>query len=136
MDLGSLICLPKGAKCSECPLEQECLGKNEPELYTQTKKKVYESLELFYGIWIKENRVALKVSTEQMYRDMLVLPTVDPLEENFLGEFKHSYTKYRLSVKLYETEELEGEFVWINIQELENSPISSLTKKAQKFFQS
>ena len=134
MDLGSLICLPKNPKCEECPLQEECKGKNEPELYTQTKKKEYESLELFYGVFIQNNQVALKISTERMYKDMLVFPTVDPIEEDFLGEFKHSYTKYRLSVNLYKIEELEGEIVWIDLDKLKSSPISSLTKKAQKFF--
>ena len=134
MDLGSLVCLPKNAKCTECPLEKECLGKNEPELYTQTKKTQYESLELFYGVYIKENKIALQVSKERMYKDMLILPTVDPTEENFLGEFKHSYTKYRLKVKLYTLDELDAEVTWIDLDELENAPISSLTKKAQRFF--
>ena len=134
MDLGSLICLPKNPKCNECPLQEECLGKSEPELYTQTKKKEYESLELFYGVLIKDNKIALKVSTERMYRDMLVLPTVDPIEEDYLGKFKHSYTKYRLSVNLYNVEELDGEIIWIDLNKFNEAPISSLTKKAQKFF--
>jgi len=136
MDLGSLVCLPKNPKCDECPLEKECQGKSEPELYTQTKKKVYESLELFYGVYIKDGKIALQVSKERMYRDMLILPTVDPLEENFLGSFKHSYTKYRLTVNLYKMEEFEEESVLLDLDKLENSPISSLTKKAQKFFYS
>jgi len=134
MDLGSLICLPKNPKCQECPLSKECQGKEEPELYTKTKKKEYESLDLFYGIYIKKNKIALQVSQERMYRDMLILPTVDPIEDNFLGEFKHSYTKYRLSVKLYKVEELESNVVWVDLASLEDAPISSLTKKAQKFF--
>ena len=134
MDLGSLTCLPKKPKCDECPLSKECLGKNEPELYTQTKKKEYESLELFFGVWIKENKIALKISTQRMYKDMLILPTVDPIEEDFLGEFKHSYTKYRLNVKLYRVEELEGDITWIDLSEFDNAPISSLTKKAWNFF--
>ena len=134
MDLGSLICLPKNPKCDECPLQEECLGKSEPELYTKTKKKEYESLELFYGVLIKDNKIALKVSTERMYKDMLILPTVDPIEENHLGKFKHSYTKYRLSVNLYNVEELDGEIIWIDLNKFNEAPISSLTKKAQKFF--
>ena len=69
-----------------------------------------------------------------MYKDMLILPTVEPIEENLLGKFKHSYTKYRLTVYLYEVEELEDDLVWIELDMLENSPISSLTKKAFKFF--
>ncbi len=134
MDLGSLICLPKNPKCKECPLEKECLGENKPTLYTKTKKKEYITEELFFGVCIKENKIALKISTERMYKDMLILPSMDPIEENFLGEFKHSYTNYRLSVKLYELEEVEGNMVWINLSEFDNAPISSLTKKAQNFF--
>lgn len=133
MDLGSLVCLPKNPNCDECPLETECQGKNEPELYTQTKKKEYISLELFYGVCIQNNQIALQISKERMYKDMLILPSVEPIEENFLGSFKHSYTKYRLTVNLYKIEEIE-EVVWIELNELENAPISSLTKKAQKFF--
>jgi len=134
MDLGSLICLPKNPKCEECPFITECLGKNEPELYTKVKKKEYESLELFYGIYIQKNQIALQVSRKKMYKDMLVLPEVEPIDENFLGTFKHAYTKYRLSVNLYKIEELEDEVVWVDIDDLDNAPISSLTKKAQKFF--
>ena len=134
MDLGSLICLPKNPKCNECPLQEECLGKSEPELYTQTKKKEYESLELFYGVLIKGNKIALQVSRERMYKDMLILPLVEPIEEHHLGEFKHAYTKYRLSVNLYTIEELDGEVVWIDLDKFDEAPISSLTKKAQKFF--
>ena len=134
MDLGSVVCLPKEPKCDECPLNKECLGNKEPELYMQTKKKEYISQELFFGVWIKGNKIALKVSTERMYKDMLILPTVDPIEENFLGEFKHSYTKYRLRVKLYEVEELEESMVWVNLDKFDDAPISSLTKKVQKFF--
>ncbi len=134
MDLGSLVCLPKNSKCNECPLQEECQGKNEPEIYTQTKKKEYESLELFYGVLIKENKIALQVSTERMYKDMLILPTVEPIEENHLGVFKHSYTKYRLSVNLYNLEELDDEIIWVDLDKFDEAPISSLTKKAQKFF--
>ena len=134
MDLGSLVCLPKNTKCLECSLQDSCQGKNEPELYTQTKKTQYEDLELFYGVYIKNNQIALKVSQEKMYKDMLILPSVEPIEEQFLGNFKHSYTKYKLTVNLYKIEDLEDEFTWIDLNDLENAPISSLTKKAQKFF--
>jgi len=134
MDLGSLVCLPKNPKCQECPLSKECQGKEEPELYTKTKKKEYISQELFYGVYIKSGKIALQVSKERMYRDMLILPTVDPIEDDFLGEFKHSYTKYRLSVKLYELQELEGDLIWVDLKKFDEAPISSLTKKAWKFF--
>lgn len=132
MDLGSLICLPKNPKCEICPLEQICKGKDEPELYTQTKKTKYEALDLFYGVCIRENKIALKISKERMYKDMLVLPTVEPIEEDFIAVFKHSYTKYRLSVHLYSVEDVSEEVIWINLDDFHKAPVSSLSKKALK----
>jgi len=130
MDLGSLICLPKNPKCEICPLREQCRGKEEPELYTQTKKTKYESLELFYGICIRNNKIALMQTEGSMYKGMLELPSVEPLEEDFLRSFKHSYTKYRLTVNLYHLEEIEKECIWIAMDELHAAPISSLVKKA------
>lgn len=134
MDLGSLVCLPKNPNCKECPLQEKCLGKSEPELYTQTKKTEYESLELFYGVCIQNNKIALTHVTGNMYKGMLELPSVEPMEDEYLGSFKHSYTKYRLKVNLYRISEPHVTIIWKDINELENAPISSLTKKAQKFF--
>ena len=130
MDLGSLVCLPKNPKCSECPLEVVCLGKEDAEIYTQRKKTIYESLDLFYGICMQNGKIALEVSKEKMYKDMLVLPRVEPIEEDFLTVFKHSYTKYRLQVHLYRLEEVTEDVTWVEIATLEEAPISSLTKKA------
>jgi A/G-specific adenine glycosylase len=130
MDLGSLICLPQNPRCSECPLNTSCLGKNEPELYTQKRKTVYEAMELFYGIAFKNGKIGLKISKGPMYKGLLELPNVEPIEEDFLAEFKHSYTKYRLHVKLYHIEILEDEIDWFDMMELESAHISSLTRKA------
>ncbi|WP_434657648.1 hypothetical protein [Sulfurimonas sp. NW9] len=129
MDLGSLVCLPKNPKCEECPLQKTCQGKTEAELYTKTKKKEYESLELFYGICIQNEKIALTPATGNMYKGMLELPAVDPIEEDFLGSFKHAYTKYRLHVKLYTLDSFE-DGIWVETKALHSAPISSLTKKA------
>ena len=134
MDLGSMVCLPKNPKCNECPLESSCKGKEEPEIYTKSKKTIYESLELYYGVCIKDEKIALHYSKEKMYKDMLVLPRVEPLEDMHIGTFKHSYTKYRIDVHLYRAEEFLEEIIWLELSELHNAPISSLIKKAQKYF--
>lgn len=134
MDLGSLICLPKNPKCTLCPLEKACIGKEEPELFTQTKKKEYQSLELFYGVYIKNNQIALTPSSGKMYKKMLEFPSVEPIEEDFLGNFKHSYTKYRLTINLYKIDSYEEEIVWVDLDKLEDAPVSSLIKKGGKFF--
>ncbi|QOP46563.1 A/G-specific adenine glycosylase [Sulfurimonas paralvinellae] len=133
MDLGSLICIPKEPSCESCPLRESCQGKSEPELYSKTKKTQYESMDLFYGIWIQEGKIALTQSEGSMYKNMLTLPSIDPIEENYITSFKHAYTKYRLTVKLYHGNELpQQKLFWKSFEELPTLPISSLTKKALK----
>jgi len=133
MDLGSMVCTPTNPKCDECPLKNNCLGKEKPELYTKKKKTVYESMDLFFAICIKDNQIALQKSIGNMYKGMLVLPSTDPIDENLLVTYKHSYTKYRLTVNLYKIEDLEDdELIWINIEDIDTLPISTLTKKGLK----
>lgn len=129
MDLGSMVCLPQNPKCEECPLESTCKGKEEAQLYTKKKKTEYESLELFYGVCIKDNAIALTPASGSMYKNMLELPMVEPIEDECIITFKHSYTKYRLSVHLYKLEEPTCEVIWKDIDSLDEAPISSLTKK-------
>ncbi|MDD2790147.1 MAG: A/G-specific adenine glycosylase [Sulfurimonas sp.] len=130
MDLGSLVCLPNNPKCELCPLAFACEGKNEPELYTTKEKKVYENMELFYGIYEEDEKIAFVQSSSRMYKGMLELPSVEPVEEDFIAAFKHSYTKYRLTVNLYKITEVQGEAVWLAYDTLQNAAISSMTKKA------
>jgi len=134
MDLGAMVCLPKNPQCTLCPLLESCKGREYPEQFTQTKKKNYESLELFYGVYTKAGKVALTPANGNMYKAMLELPAVDPIEEDFIATFKHSYTKYRLNVNLYTMKEFVDEIVWVDLEDFDNAPISSLTKKAKRFF--
>lgn len=130
MDLGAMVCQAKNAACKACPLNSECLGKKDPYLYTKTKKRVYEKLQLFLGIHIKNNKLALIKSNERLYNGLLTLPHVDPIEENFIASFKHSYTKYNITVNLYTTEVEDEEFEWIDLNDAHKQPISSMVKKA------
>lgn len=133
MDLGSMVCTPTNPDCKNCPLEIGCIGKNNPELYTQKKKVNYENMSLFYGVMIKNNKIALQKTDGSMYKEMLELPSVDPIEENFITNFKHSYTKYRLDVQLYKIEKFDlDEIIWVDIETVDTLPISTLTKKALK----
>jgi A/G-specific adenine glycosylase len=130
MDLGSMLCTPKNPQCTLCPLAKECQGREEPELYTQKKKTAYEAMDLFFGVYIEDEKIALVKTEGSMYKGMLSLPEVDPLEENYITSFKHAYTKYRLTVKLYRLDEAPKEPQWISLDETQSAPLSSLVKKA------
>jgi len=132
MDLGATICSPKNPKCTQCPLQSECIGKENPQLYTQTKKTKYEDLELFLGVNLKADKLALVKSTQRLYNGLLTLPHVDPIDEDFIGSFKHGYTKYKITVNLYKTEIYDESFEWIDYKNIDESPVSSMVKKAVK----
>lgn len=132
MDLGALVCKPKNPTCFSCPLKLTCKGKNEPEIYSQSKKIQYEKKELHLGVCIKKDKIALYKSYEKLYKGLLVLPQTTS-KKTKLGFFKHSYTKYRLEVYLYKTNKPKKEPIWLNLNATKTAPISSLTKKALKF---
>ena len=133
MDLGSLVCTPKNPTCKDCPLSLTCKGQHAPERFTCKKKIEYENLELFLGVHVKQNKLALIKSNENLYRGLYVLPHVEPMEENCIGSFKHSYTKYRIKVNLYKIDFLPQNSRNFGYEELQEAPISTLTKKALEF---
>ena len=134
MDLGSIICTPKSPLCEKCPLGNFCAGKEIAEEFTNTKKKEYIPMELFFGIHIKDGKIAMTPSKNGMYKGMLVFPQIDPIDENFIGSYKHSYTKYRLDVKLYKSDIVPEGIVWVDLDGFMDGHYPSLVKKAAKFF--
>lgn len=134
MDLGSMLCTPKAPKCNICPLKHFCQGKEQAEQLTTVKKKEYVAMDLFFGICIKEEKIAMTPSQNGMYKGMLLLPQVDPIEEEFLGSYKHAYTKYRLTVKLYRSDRVPEDVVWVDLERFLDGHYPSLVKKAAKFF--
>lgn len=134
MDLGAMLCTPTNPKCDLCPLQDACLGKENPTLYAKKQKKEYISMELFFGINIQNGKIAMTHSTNGMYEKMLLFPQIDPIEENFLGSYKHAYTKYRLDVKLYKTDFVPDDVVWVEIDSFLEGHFPSLVKKGFRFF--
>ncbi|MCD6258034.1 MAG: A/G-specific adenine glycosylase [Helicobacteraceae bacterium] len=130
MDLGSLVCLPKNPLCDMCPLLFGCKAKENLHLFTKTTSKEYIDQDLYFGIYRKKEKLAFRKSREGMYKDMLELPRIEFQESGYIGTFKHSVTKYRLSISLYELEEEPLDVEYISLYEIERAPISSMTKKA------
>ncbi|EMQ6246332.1 A/G-specific adenine glycosylase [Campylobacter upsaliensis] len=139
LDIGALLCLSKNAKCQLCPLNAFCKGKNTPELYTKNPKKSYENLELDLVFLEFGGKFALEKSTKKLYKGLYNFPFKEDLKPSnavFLGEFKHTYTKYKLKIKIYhqilQKENVEFEFK--SLEELENLALSKLSLKALQIF--
>ncbi|MCV3352323.1 A/G-specific adenine glycosylase [Campylobacter lari] len=102
LDIGALVCLPKNAKCEICPLKCFCTGKDEYEKFHVSKKTQYENIVLKILIVQKNEQFLLVKSKEKLYFNMYnFLEYKNQKKAKFIGEFKHSYTKYKINAKVY-----------------------------------
>lgn len=138
IDLGALICIPKNPKCGLCPFYDFCLGKFSPSFYPQVQKLDYEKLDLNLVLLQNQNKFAVKKSQEKLYQGLynfIFFNDEECRNLKFLGEFKHSYTKYKIRVKVYheETSKTSSTYEFKSLKELGNLALSSLSLKALKF---
>lgn len=138
LDIGALVCLPKNAKCDICPLNLSCKAKNDYEKYTISKKIKYIEKKLQLLIIQKNDQFLLYKSKEKLYFNMYnFLEFQNEKNAKYLGEFKHSYTKYQIKVKVYflKTKHFKcKDCLAFSFEELENLALSKLTLKALELF--
>lgn len=142
LDIGATLCTPKNPKCTQCPLQPFCQGKENPTLYTPTKKNTLLKQTLEIGIFIQDFKFALTKSQTKLYYNLYNFPLISPPKSpqtNKLGILKHSYTKYNLTLHLYslQSQELlqqtQQKIEFFTQEELKNLPISSMTLKILDF---
>ncbi len=126
MDLGAMLCTAV-PNCEACPLQSGCIGKVQPQKYWSKKRQKREELTLHFALMRKDGKVAFVPSESSMYRGMLLLPKIEPTTAP-IAHTKHNYTKYNIDVYLYE-EEQYGEFIWLDIINIQKAPLPSLIKK-------
>ncbi|STA73455.1 A/G-specific adenine glycosylase [Campylobacter lari] len=138
LDIGALVCLPKNAKCEVCPLASFCSGKNEYEKFNLTKKNQYENTILNILIVQKNEQFLLVKSEEKLYFNMYnFLEYKNQKNAKFIGEFKHSYTKYKINAKVYFLKDDNFEDIKTKAfayEDLEHIAISKLAVKAYDIF--
>ncbi|MBZ7972975.1 MULTISPECIES: A/G-specific adenine glycosylase [Campylobacter] len=138
LDIGALICLPKNPKCGVCPFYDFCKAKFNPNSYPKNKKILYEKLNLFLIFMEYKEQIAIKKSQEKLYKGMYNFPLFkeDEFKKQknmiFLGEFKHSYTKYKINIQVYHQilKIKTKDYEFKNFKELKHIPLSILSLKA------
>lgn len=142
IDLGALLCVAKSPKCELCPLNSQCKGQENPSLYSQSKKQGYENLHLNFIIALKGSKIALAKSEERLFKGLYNLPKLEEFQSRkceFLGKFKHSYTKYKLDISLFKAH-IKGQNYPKNVEffsfkEALLLPLSNLSFKALKLYE-
>ncbi|GLH57622.1 A/G-specific adenine glycosylase MutY [Helicobacter ailurogastricus] len=135
IDLGALICTPTNPACLLCPLQRGCKGKHDLMRFSVAKKPPSTPITKHYGVCVQDNFLYLTCAKSGLYAHLHQFPLLKEQEHTrlpLLAQVRHSYTKYRLSAKIYQAtlEDLDPtDLVKIPLQDFKYTPTSALSLK-------
>jgi A/G-specific adenine glycosylase len=159
MDLGSMICTPKGPKCSHCPLRQFCKGKawGEPERYpAKGVKKTIPHIEAVSAVIQKNGKILLHqrppkgllgglwefpnwwIEEKRLERLRLRLRNCIKKEtglnvevKELIGTFQQTYSHFKLTLHVFHCQPLIGKAKgkWVPIRNLSLLPMSRIHRR-------
>ena len=159
MDLGSVICTPKGPQCSHCPLQNFCQGylSGKPESYpSRAVKKTIPHITAVSAVIVKDEKVLLnqrpprgflgglwefpnwKIEEKQRSRLGLRLRNyikkelgMDVKEKGSIGTFHQTYSHFKLTLHAYHCQNINGKGKgrWVPIKNLRFFPMSKIHRK-------
>lgn len=166
MELGSLVCRPKNPSCLLCPINEFCRAFKEgiQEIIPLPKRRDYQKIEAVVALIRKNSKFLIqKRPPKGLLADLWEFPggkrkpgeTLEATlhreikEElsseikkiNFLIKVHHSYTKFQVSLSVYECELKndpifeEGKYRWVTIKSLRLYPVPSGSAKIIKFLE-
>lgn len=135
MELGSQVCTPKNPRCNVCPLQNHCLSwsKGTPEIYPAPRKKssiphydvaagiLRNSIGQIFiqqrvaegflgGLWelpggkAKQGESGPETCARELHEEL----GVEVIVGNMVGEVKHAYTHFRITLRVYECTIVHG----------------------------
>ncbi len=137
MELGATVCTPKKPKCSICPLESECKGKDSPEKYpAKFSKREVVSLYWIATIFWEGSSIGLEqIPNGGWWKGMWRLPT--SVSTNFketktsIGVVSGTVTHHNISLRIEVLHQsIPAELVCVPIYQLSDFALPSLYRKA------
>jgi A/G-specific adenine glycosylase len=138
MDIGSQICLIKKPLCDQCPFAISCAGKSTPQLYPEAKVKKQKPVRNRIIIAYKNNnKFALLQSKERFLYGLWGFPQYEIFKYNegvFLGHITQQYSHFTLQADVYvwETNYVDEEVEWFELNEINTLSLSSADHKILK----
>ncbi|OGP73192.1 MAG: A/G-specific adenine glycosylase [Deltaproteobacteria bacterium RBG_16_50_11] len=159
MDLGSMICTPKGPQCPRCPLLNECRGKalGNPESYpSKTIKKRIPQIEAVSAVTLKKGKTLLrqrppkgllgglwefpnwKIEGKRDSRLRSKLRSCIKKEigmnvnvKESIGTFQQTFSHFKLTLHVFSCEPMEGKGKgkWIPIKNLDQLAMSRIHRR-------
>ncbi len=134
MDVGAMICTAKNPRCSICPFESWCEGKNDPLAYPPPQSRTPKPVRVRNLIIHRRNGcLALFQRRERFLHGLWGLyETSEKVGATLLGHITQHYSHFTLEADVYlsdETFEAEG-FEWFDPAEIAALPLSRSDHKA------
>lgn len=149
MEIGALICTPRKPDCTSCPVRRYCFAYAHKRTESLPRKKIKaETRDMNVALYIvsdRRGRILMRRESGALMTAMLHLPHGDtsllsgaPLRvtaSQLLATFRHSITTWRVFFSVYKGELAgsihdDGEYEWIDPDQLSNVPHPSYVAKA------
>jgi A/G-specific adenine glycosylase len=138
MDLGAMICRPRGPDCSACPLNSECaaFSSGEPERFPAPKRKTVRPVRYGMAYWTERDGCVWLVRrpAKGLLGGMAALPgpvwAAEPTTGPKLGHVTHVFTHFRLELSVVSAPAPVGEGWWHPLDGLAEAGLPTLYRRA------
>lgn len=142
MDLGATVCMPKNPQCNLCPWQKDCLscGRKDIETIPQRKKlPKKEKVGYVYVIRNSQGEIFIRLRTEKgLLSGLYEFPWGEEKLFNKAKDTKkqvvHVFThfKLKLNIMVLQTDNVNYDGFFVQIDKLSDYPMSTLMKKVIK----
>ncbi|MGD9969336.1 MAG: A/G-specific adenine glycosylase [Sulfuricurvum sp.] len=135
MDLGSMICLPKTPLCDQCPLIEQCKGKESPLEYPSPKNKLPKRVRTpAILVYTRNDRYALAQRKSRFLSGLWgFYESTEPLPSaaEHLGDITQHYSHFTLNASVFEIsgDVPSEEFEWFALEEITDLSLSRADHK-------
>ena len=139
MDQGATICRPKAPRCGDCPLRNDCAAyaSGHPEAFPAAKAKQARPQRYGTAFWIERDGTVFLVRRPEkgLLGGMAALPggdwtDADERDATPLGTVTHTFTHFRLDLRVERRTEPVGDGWWHPISKLDTAGLPTLYRRA------
>jgi A/G-specific adenine glycosylase len=152
MEMGALICSPQNPSCNVCPINKNCISFKRKDFDYKIFNKKKVNIKKYYLLYASENnKILFFKNKKKLLQDFVNLPLVDYKKNLFDMNFKkksflfegepkiigrnfvHNISNIKMLIKIVLFKRIikinDNQFYWINYNKIDNSLLSSFSKK-------
>jgi A/G-specific adenine glycosylase len=152
MEIGALICTPQNPRCNVCPVNKNCISFKRKDFDYKILNKKKVNIKKYYLLYASEkNKILFFKNKKKLLQDFVNLPLIDYKKDLFDMNFKknsflfegepkiisrnfaHNISNIKMVIKIVLFKKIikinNNQFYWINYNKIDNSLLSSFSKK-------